>query len=72
MFLVLNLRDSIILGGTPSLVWDQSIKSRAEEEEEEKEQEEEETFIKTKYIRRETLAKVYKSRSREGHPAISM
>ena len=30
------------------------------------------TFIETKYIRRETLAKVYKNRSREGHPAISI
>ena len=40
MFLVLNLRDSIILEETPSLVWDQSIQSRGEEEEEEKEQEE--------------------------------
>ena len=72
MFLVLNLRDSIILGGTPSPVWDQSIKCRAEEEEEERKQEEEETFITTKHIRRETLAKVYKNRSREGHPAISI
>ena len=30
------------------------------------------TFIETKYIGRETLAKVYKIRSREGHPVISM
>ena len=39
---------------------------------EEEEEEEEETVIETKYIRRETLAKVYKNRSREGHPAISI
>ena len=29
-------------------------------------------LIETKYIRRETLAMVYKNRSREGHPAISI
>ena len=36
------------------------------------EEEEEKTFIETKYIRRETVAKVYKNRSRQGHPAISI